>query len=188
VCFSDTIKRMRSENAVLERELALEARQAKMTTSSYARRLTDELHNSGDVWTRKIEQKKRQIVVCDQGFLPLCWLIAPTAICFVRWWKALLTFLLSGLGWGWGWAEQELESQLLAASSQLFHQQQRVGGLYASRQNSQMIAKQIRILENRLNNALKKFNQTLQTNRELRADVDDRRRERGALPVSARVH
>lgn len=43
-----------------------------------------------------------------------------------------------------------------------------------------MIAKQIRILENRLNNALKKFNQTLQANRELRAKVDDHRRERGA--------
>lgn len=43
----------------------------------------------------------------------------------------------------------------------------------------QLIAKQIRILENRLSDVLKRYNQSLQTNRQLREGVDDCRRERG---------
>ena len=60
---SAAIEKLRVENAVLERELALEARQAKMITSGYARRMATELHDSGDAWTRRIEQQKRVISV-----------------------------------------------------------------------------------------------------------------------------
>lgn len=41
-----------------------------------------------------------------------------------------------------------------------------------------MIQKQIRILENRLDKALVKFNEALATNKKLRDEIDDLRRER----------
>ena len=53
-----------------------------------------------------------------------------------------------------------------------------MGGVNAARDNQQMIQKQIRILENRLDKALVKFNQSLAHNRKLREQIDDLRRER----------
>jgi chromosome segregation ATPase len=53
-----------------------------------------------------------------------------------------------------------------------------MGGVNAARENQQMIQKQIRILENRLDKALVKFNQSLAHNRKLREEIDDLRRER----------
>ena len=41
-----------------------------------------------------------------------------------------------------------------------------------------MVAKQVKILENRLDQALVKFNQSLAQNKKLREDIDDLRRER----------
>ena len=48
----------------------------------------------------------------------------------------------------------------------------------ASKDNQQMISKQIRILENRLDKALIKFNAALAQNKELRDTIDNFRRER----------
>lgn len=48
----------------------------------------------------------------------------------------------------------------------------------AARENQAMIQKQIRILENRLDKALVKFNEALAHNKKLRDTIDDLRRER----------
>ena len=48
----------------------------------------------------------------------------------------------------------------------------------AARDNQAMIQKQIRILENRLDKALVKFNEALAHNKRLRENIDNLRRER----------
>jgi hypothetical protein len=53
-----------------------------------------------------------------------------------------------------------------------------MGGVNASRDNNHMIQKQIRILENRLDKALIKFNEAIAHNKTLRDTIDDLRRER----------
>lgn len=53
-----------------------------------------------------------------------------------------------------------------------------MGGINASRENNQAIAKQIQILENRLDKALKKYNEALANNKRLRENIDNLRRER----------
>ena len=53
-----------------------------------------------------------------------------------------------------------------------------MGGVNAARENQAMVQKQIKILENRLDQALVKFNQALAKNKALREQIDDLRRER----------
>merc|ERR1712060_719980 len=52
------------------------------------------------------------------------------------------------------------------------------GGVNASLDNQKAVQKQIRILENRLDNALQKFNDAIAANRSLREQIDTLRRER----------
>jgi len=52
------------------------------------------------------------------------------------------------------------------------------GGVNASLDNQKAVGKQIRILENRLDNALQKFNEAIAANRSLREQIDTLRRER----------
>jgi len=54
----------------------------------------------------------------------------------------------------------------------------RKGGVDASKQNVEATQKQIRILENRLDKALQKFNEAIAANRTLREQIDTLRRER----------
>merc|ERR1719386_310644 len=54
----------------------------------------------------------------------------------------------------------------------------RKGGVDASKQNVKAVQKQIRILENRLDKALQKFNEAIEANRALREQIDTLRRER----------
>merc|ERR1719506_346550 len=54
----------------------------------------------------------------------------------------------------------------------------RRGGVNAATENSQAVAKQIRVLENRLDNGLQKFNEAVATNKQLRDQIDGLRRER----------
>merc|ERR1719386_406769 len=54
----------------------------------------------------------------------------------------------------------------------------RKGGVDASKQNVEATQKQIRILENRLDKALQKFNEAIAANRSLREQIDTLRRER----------
>lgn len=60
----------------------------------------------------------------------------------------------------------------------IWEQRQKMGGINASRENNQAIAKQIQILENRLDKALKKYNEALANNKRLRENIDNLRRER----------
>ena len=53
-----------------------------------------------------------------------------------------------------------------------------MGGVNASRENHIMIEKQIRILENRLDKALIRFSEAVSSNKQLRQEIDDLRRER----------
>ena len=53
-----------------------------------------------------------------------------------------------------------------------------MGGVNAARENQLMVQKQIRILENRLDKALVKFNEALAHNKNLREEIDNLRRER----------
>jgi len=52
------------------------------------------------------------------------------------------------------------------------------GGTKAALENAKAVQKQIRILENRLDKALQKFNQAIEANRGLREQIDTLRRER----------
>lgn len=52
------------------------------------------------------------------------------------------------------------------------------GGLDSSKDNIQAVNKQIRVLENRLDKGLQKFNEAVATNKELRDQIDGLRRER----------
>lgn len=71
----ETIESIRQENKVLEQELSLEGRQAKMTTSRFATRYLAELSDTGDGLVRKIETEKRRIAVlllgcCHESSVP----------------------------------------------------------------------------------------------------------------------
>ena len=57
-------------------------------------------------------------------------------------------------------------------------QKQRVGGANASKENARKLDKHIHLLEGRLDNALKRFNQSLARNKQLRTDIDSAREER----------
>ena len=52
---------------------------------------------------------------------------------------------------------EELDKQMETMHKKIWEQRQKMGGVNASRENNQAIAKQIRILENRLDQALKKY-------------------------------
>lgn len=55
----------------------------------------------------------------------------------------------------------ELEEQMKVAQMKVLEQKQKMGGVNASKENDAIIAKQIHILENRLDKTLVKFNQAL---------------------------
>ena len=60
----------------------------------------------------------------------------------------------------------------------IVEQKRRLGGVNAATVNSQLIQRQIKVLENRLDKSLLKFNETLAENKILRQKIDDYRRER----------
>ena len=71
-----------------------------------------------------------------------------------------------------------MEEQVAIMKQKLLHQRRAMGGVNASKDNHFMIEKQIRILENRLEKALVKFNEAISHNKVLRDQIDDLRRER----------
>lgn len=71
-----------------------------------------------------------------------------------------------------------MEDQINIMKQKCQHQRRTMGGVNASKDNFYMIQKQIRILENRLDKALIKFNEAIAHNKVLRDDIDDLRRER----------
>jgi len=71
-----------------------------------------------------------------------------------------------------------MEEQIQIMKQKVLHQRRAMGGVNASKENHYMIQKQIRILENRLDKALIKFNEAISHNKKLRDSIDDLRRER----------
>ncbi|KAI8914406.1 hypothetical protein EDD86DRAFT_199272 [Gorgonomyces haynaldii] len=73
---------------------------------------------------------------------------------------------------------QSLDEQIAQINSHVDSQRSKLGGVNAARQNSDAIDKQVRVLENRLDKALVKFNKALAVNKRLRVIIDNLRRER----------
>ena len=71
-----------------------------------------------------------------------------------------------------------LDEQISMIKQRTIQQRKTMGGVNAARENQAMVQKQIKILENRLDQALVKFNQALAKNKALREAIDDLRRER----------
>ncbi|KAL4170947.1 hypothetical protein KRP22_009048 [Phytophthora ramorum] len=73
---------------------------------------------------------------------------------------------------------ETLTQQIQVMRHKVLHQKKHMGGVNAARENQQMVSKQIRILENRLDKSLIKFNEALAQNKVLREEIDNLRRER----------
>lgn len=73
---------------------------------------------------------------------------------------------------------EELEKQSKIMHVKTLELQQNRGGVNAVKESDRAIHKQIRVLENRLDKALVKFNEALAFNKQLREEIDNLRRER----------
>lgn len=73
---------------------------------------------------------------------------------------------------------EELDGAIAKVQEKILEQKLKGGGINASVTHNQIIQKQIKVLENRLDKCLLKFNDTLAQNKELRTKIDDYRRER----------
>jgi len=73
---------------------------------------------------------------------------------------------------------QVTTEQIALMKQKILHTHKNMGGVNAAKENQAMIQKQVRILENRLDKALVKFNEALAHNKKLRDEIDDLRRER----------
>jgi len=72
----------------------------------------------------------------------------------------------------------ELKRKLCTVQVKVLESQVNSGGKDASKQQDMKTTKQIRILENRLDHALVRFNEALAVNKQLREEIDHLRRER----------
>lgn len=72
----------------------------------------------------------------------------------------------------------ELDAQIKKMEESILQQRSDMGGVNANRETSRTIQKNIRMLENRLDKALVKYNEALGHNKKLRETIDNLRRER----------
>lgn len=72
----------------------------------------------------------------------------------------------------------ELDGQIIKYQELILEQKTRLGGVNAAQVNNQLIQKQIKVLDNRLDKCLLRFNETVAQNKELRQKIDEYRRER----------
>mmetsp|Transcript_37719 Transcript_37719/g.85940 ORF Transcript_37719/g.85940 Transcript_37719/m.85940 type:complete len:557 (-) Transcript_37719:51-1721(-) len=73
---------------------------------------------------------------------------------------------------------EDLEKQSKIMHVRTLELQQNRGGVNAVKESDRAVSKQIRVLENRLDKALVKFNEALAFNKQLREEIDNLRRER----------
>eukprot|EP00898_Chlorokybus_atmophyticus_P003124 jgi/Chlat1/3812/Chrsp26S04049 len=73
---------------------------------------------------------------------------------------------------------EELEKKYSDMTEQALDRRRATGGINAPRENNAAVIKQIRVLENRLDKALVKFNESLAHNKALREQIDSLQRER----------
>lgn len=71
-----------------------------------------------------------------------------------------------------------MERHISSLREKIWHKRRLMGGANAAADNQRSIEKQVRILENRLDQALVKFNKSLAQNRKLREEIDSLRGER----------
>lgn len=76
---------------------------------------------------------------------------------------------------------EAIDTEIKRVQKQIVEQQKKMGGCNASSQSDIAVTKQIRILENRLDKSLVRFNESLATNRKLRETIDNLRRERAVF-------
>ena len=76
---------------------------------------------------------------------------------------------------------QSMQDQITERRKQIWEHRRMTGGVNAAAENQKVVEKQVRILENRLDQALVKFNKSLAHNRKLRQEIDDLRGERAAF-------
>jgi len=74
---------------------------------------------------------------------------------------------------------KSIQEQISAKRKQIWEHRRTTGGVNAAAENQKLVEKQVKILENRLDQALVKFNKSLANNRKLRQEIDDLRGERG---------
>lgn len=74
-----------------------------------------------------------------------------------------------------------IERQITSLREKIWRQRKKMGGTNAAAENQRNVEKQVRILENRLDQALVKFNKSLANNRKLREEIDNLRGERVAF-------
>lgn len=72
----------------------------------------------------------------------------------------------------------ELDNEIADTQSKIIEQRRTMGGHNASKNNHDLISRQVRLFENRLDKALIKFNESLSRNKTLRENIDNLRRER----------
>lgn len=72
---------------------------------------------------------------------------------------------------------EEVEKHIKVLEVKVLETQDARGGVHATRQSDQQVNKQIKVLENRLDKALVKFNEALSYNKSLREQIDNLRRE-----------
>lgn len=77
----------------------------------------------------------------------------------------------------------ELDTQIIKYQERILEQKSRLGGVNAAQVNNQLIQKQIKVLDNKLDKSLTKFNETVAHNKILRAKIDEYRRERIVFDV-----
>jgi len=73
---------------------------------------------------------------------------------------------------------REYDRNIEAFRERIKSQKKNLGGVNAGSENQNALAKQIKILENRLDKANQKFNEAIATNKSLRQNIDSLRRER----------
>lgn len=74
-----------------------------------------------------------------------------------------------------------IEKQMTLLREKIWQQRKMMGGTNAAAENQRTVEKQVKILENRLDQALVKFNKSLANNRKLREEIDNLRGERVAF-------
>jgi len=73
---------------------------------------------------------------------------------------------------------RSMGEQISQLSEKIGRQRKNMGGVNAARENQRTVEKHVRLLENRVDQALLKFNKSLAQNRNLRQEIDDLRGER----------
>jgi chromosome segregation ATPase len=73
---------------------------------------------------------------------------------------------------------EEVDKSIAKYQKEILDQKTRMGGVNAAQTNNQMMQKQIRVLEARVDQTLTKFNETLAQNKVLRSQIDEYRKER----------